>query len=80
MSDEINMNYVNKYVNTVKTRHDNLMNELISLEVKFVMMKETLEEYQSIVQQQNQKILELEDKLSKKSSRPNTSKPPEESI
>lgn len=80
MSDEINMNYVNKYVNTVKTRHDNLMNELISLEVKFLMMKESLEEHQTLVQQQKVQILELEDKLGKKNSRSAASKSTEESF
>jgi len=80
MSEDINVNYVNKYVNVVKTRHDKLMSDLISMEVNYAMIKESLDEHHALVQQQNEKIAELEAKLSKKTSRSTTSKPKEESF
>lgn len=73
MSEDVNVNYVNKYVNIVKNRHDKLMNDLISLEVNYAMVKESLEEHHALVQQQTQQIAELEEKLSKKTSRSTTS-------
>jgi len=73
MSEDVNVNYVNKYVNIVKNRHDKLMNDLISLEVNYAMVKESLDEHHALVQQQTQQIAELEEKLSKKTSRSTTS-------
>jgi len=73
MSEDVNVNFVNKYVNIVKNRHDKLMNELISLEVNYAMVKESLDEHHALVQQQTQQIAELEEKLSKKTSRSTTS-------
>ena len=80
MADDLNMNYVNKYVNVVKTRHDALVNEVITLQVNSEMLKESLDEHVALVTQLNAKIEELEAKLSKKTSRSTTSKKTEETF
>lgn len=78
MADDVNMNYVNKYVNVVKTRHDALANEVITLQVNSEMLKESLDEHVALVTQLKAKIEELEAQLSKKTSRSTTSKKTEE--
>lgn len=80
MADDVNMNYVNKYVNVVKTRHDALVNEVITLQVNSEMLKESLDEHVALVTQLNAKIEELEAKLSKKTSRSTTTKKTEETF
>jgi len=80
MADNIDVNYVNKYLNVVKRRHDSLVNELFTLQVTNEMLRESLDEHIAIVANLKNTNEQLEAKLSKKTSRSTNKKTEEETF
>jgi hypothetical protein len=74
MSEDMNTKYVNKYIQVLKARHDGMLNDMINLEARYNLIKESLDERENLVSQLQNKIEELEQKEIKKSTRSTTSK------
>jgi len=62
MSDDVNKNFVNKYIQVLKNKYDQQTNDLISVEAQLIMLKENVE----ILSKENETLKEEIEKLKKK--------------
>lgn len=69
MSEDMNTKYVNKYIQVLKARHDGMLNDMINLEARYNLIKESLDEREILVSQLQKKIEDLEQKEVKKTTR-----------
>lgn len=68
MSDDPNTRYVNKYIQVLKGKYDNLNNDMLNMEVQVSFLREAIEEKDKEILQLNEEIEKLK-KQKKPSSR-----------
>lgn len=59
MSDDPNTRYVNKYIQVLKGKYDNLNNDMLNMEVQVSFLREAVEEKDQQILQLNEEIEKL---------------------
>ena len=69
MSEDLNAQFVNKYIQILKTKFDGLQNELLNAEVQNSFFRETLSEKDVEIKMLSEKLAQLESLMSEKTNR-----------
>jgi len=69
MSEDLNAQFVNKYIQILKTKFDGLQNELLNAEVQNSFFRETLIEKDVEIKTLSEKLEQLESLISEKTER-----------
>jgi len=69
MSEDLNAQFVNKYIQILKAKFDGLQNELLNAEVQNSFFRETLTEKDVEIKTLSEKLEQLESLISEKTER-----------